>query len=324
MGDRQTRKSLNASATAANTNNTPDNMKHKQKAGKSGSNSNQLTDEFTKHIDEIQSLRKIVEAQAKEISLQNEEFVKLKGFVDAQASHIVDIEEKYSILLQRVRKNEHLLEVNASVSIVKDHVISELQDQMIRNEQFMRRPCISIAGLRKEPNETYGVLKNKVESLLAKTNGDVTIADVDKFHRDGPLFGNKQDVIIRFLSHTAKEVFYDHRKSIAAGNTFLKIRPNLTEGTRHLIKETNDLIEKEYTGLSNPPQFVMPDVHGNLMVMMKYKSRLGRFIKFRNIESFRSKILHAQHTDEDDDEYNQWYDFFDVEDDDDNVCGNGE
>jgi phage shock protein A len=315
MSDKQTRKSLNSSAAS-----TPDANVTKQKKGGKQTISNQLADEFSQLKEEISNLKGIVEAQAKQIDIQNDEILKLNKFVDAQANHIVTIEENYSCLLQRVRKNEHQTEINASVSIVKDRVISELQDQINRNEQFMRRPCISIAGLRKEPRESYDDLKKKVESLLAKTNGDVTIADVDKFHRDGPLFGNKQDIIVRFLSHTAKEVFYDHRKNIAGGNKFLKVRPNLTEGTRQLLKETNDAI-KDYAGLSNPPQFVCPDVHGNLMVMLKFKSRLGLFVKFRNMESFRSKIELAQHTDKDDDEFNKWYDFYDVEDDDDDDDG---
>ena len=65
-------------------------------------------------------------------------------------------------------------------------------------------------------------------------NNNNTVADVDKFHRDGQQSGEKQDVIVRFLSHSAKEVFYDKRKQIVGDNEHLKIRPNLTDGTKQL------------------------------------------------------------------------------------------
>ena len=70
----------------------------------------------------------------------------------------------------------------------------------------MRRPCVSIVGLAKPRDEKHGMLKDQIEKMLEKTNGAVTEADIDKFHRDGPSFGSQQDVIVIFKSHTAKEL----------------------------------------------------------------------------------------------------------------------
>ncbi len=75
----------------------------------------------------------------------------------------------------------------------------------------------------------------------------------------------------------------------------MKIRPSLTDGTRRLMKDATAEI-KEYLNLRNPPDFVLPDIHGNLLVKMKFKSRLGLFVKFRNLESFRTNVLLAQET----------------------------
>ena len=286
-------KSLNSPAAASNSNNksTPEQNKQNNKSGKPVN---------------VAFLVEQIEKQNKEITL-------LKNFADAQAKHIVQIEENYAALINRVRKNERSLEINESVSIVKDRVICELKEQLNRQEQFMRRPCVSISGIPKKHNESFQDLKGKIESLLAKTNGDVTVADVDKFHRDGQQFGDRQDVIVRFLSHSAKEVFYDKRKAIAGDNEQLKIRPNLTDGTKQLLKDANDFIRtttyESYGTLSNPPQFALPDVHGNLMVLMKKPSRFGRFIKFRNMESFRARIGMAQG--DDDDGYDQLFDEYD-------------
>ncbi len=120
---------------------------------------------------------------------------------------------------------------------------------------------------------------------------------------DGPQFGSKQDVILRFKSHAAKEAFYNNRKKIAGEN--VKIRPSLTDGTKQLMKATNEAT-KDYASLQNPPEFVLPDIHGNLLMKMKNRSRLGLFVKFRNMETFRTNVLLAQHTDEIDDAFDAY------------------
>ena len=271
-------KSLNSPAAANNNNNNKSTPMHtkQNKPGKSV--------DVAHLVDQLEK--------------QNQEITLLKSFVDAQAKHIVQIEENYAALLNRVRKNERTLEISQSVSIVKDRVICELKEQINRQEQFMRRPCITISGIPKKHNESISDLKGKIVSLLERTNGDVTVADIDKFHRDGQQSGERQDVIVRFLSHSAKEVFYDKRKVIAGDNENLKIRPNLTDGTKQLLKDANNFIKtntyESYGRLSNPPQFALPDVHGNLMVLMKKPSRFGRFVKFQNMESFHARIAMAQ------------------------------
>ena len=139
--------------------------------------------------------------------------------------------------------------------------------------------------------------------MVARTNGKLTEADIDKFHRDGAQNGQNQDVILRFKSHTAKEIFYANRKQIA-GNESLKIRPSLTEMTKGLLNEANDAID-DFKKLDNPPEFALPDVHGQLMVKMKKRSRVGLFVHFRNMETFLQKIYLAQHDNEVDDAYNE-------------------
>ena len=240
-----------------------------------------------------------------------EEIKRVRDFADAQANHIVLLEEKYVALEERLEKNERVRERDFSIAVLKDRVISELRDQLNKLQQFTRRPCVSIVGLKKARDEKFSDLKEEVQSLISKTDGSVTFQDVDKFHRDGPLHGPNQDVIVRFRSHAAKEAFYKKRKDIAGENEHLKIRPSLTDATRRLLKETNEA-KGEFSGLRNPPEFVLPDVHGNLMIKMKNKSRLGLFVKFHNMDSFRSKIYLAQDS-KADDEFN-CYDISDDED----------
>ena len=60
-----------------------------------------------------------------------------------------------------------------------------------------------------------------------------------------------------------------------------------------MLAESNDTLkwylhsEKKYP---NPPQFILPDVHGNLMVKMQKKTKAGLFIHFDAITEL-SKII---------------------------------
>ena len=55
--------------------------------------------------------------------------------------------------------------------------------------------------------------KMKVEEILKEAASSTTMADVDKLHRVGPPKYGKQDIIVRFKSHTAKEKFYIRKKT---------------------------------------------------------------------------------------------------------------
>lgn len=283
MGDKSQRKSLSSSVVDKNTNSP--------KPNKPKWTLSQLIEKYEK---------------------QEEELRRLREFSEAQATHIVNLEEKCSSMELQMRKNESDIERIHSISTLKDNVIVKLQHQINQQEQRSRRPCATIVGIRKRKGESSDDLKTEIVKLLNKTNGKVSLNDVDKFHRDGPRFGAKQDVIIRFRSHSAKESFYKSRKDITGDSETLKIRPSLSKVTKKLLHDANDAVS-DYERLSNPPQFVLPDVHGNLMIKFKSESRLGLFVHFDNMDMFRSIVYEAQHSEEADEEFN-CYDVSDSED----------
>ena len=92
-----------------------------------------------------------------------------------------------------------------SLMFIKDRVISLLQNRVTDLEQYTRRPSIIIKGIETKPNEN---LKEEVTKLINECDSDVTMNDVDKFHRSGERVGNKQELIVRFKSHSAKEEFF--------------------------------------------------------------------------------------------------------------------
>ena len=80
-----------------------------------------------------------------------------------------------------------------------------------------------------------------MKKVLDEANSTTTIDDVDKFHRVGPKKDDKQDIIVGFKSHTAKENVYLKRKSVRWG---VKIRPSLAPGRKALLDEATQLVDE--------------------------------------------------------------------------------
>ena len=100
---------------------------------------------------------------------------------------------------------------------------------------------------------------------------------------------NKQDLIIRFKSHYAKEQFYNNRKNIAP-NKKVKIqaslspeRKKLLDAAREQVSAYEDPTSEEADQNQNLPHFVLADVHGNLLVKMKKRTPRGLFHKFNSL-----------------------------------------
>ncbi len=173
-----------------------------------------------------------------------------------------------------------------SVSIVKDRVAELLSERVRQLEQYTRRYSVIVKGIDKQRDEKHPALKEEIESLITECGSSTTFDDVDKFHRNGPREGKKQDIIIRFKSHSAKENFFKKRKSIPRVNDrTVNIQPSLSSATKALLGEAKELIELyQYEPHPNPPHFVMADLHGNLLVKMTHETRDGLFLQFGSLD----------------------------------------
>jgi hypothetical protein len=204
-----------------------------------------------------------------------------------------DIIKKLESRVAKVEADQILLE---SRSVVKDAVISTLRQQVIHLQQYTRRYSVTISGIDRKYNEKPADLKQEVAEIIGETNSPINIDDVDKLHRNGPRRGKKQEVIVRFKSHSAKESFYRSRKSIKREN--IKVRPSLTQARKDLLHESQDVIRDmfppETTSEKNPPEFVMADIHGNIQVKMSHKTRNGLFFTFNTIEELLQVIQRNQ------------------------------
>ena len=90
--------------------------------------------------------------------------------------------------ISELQTQVHLLEAKV---FVQDRVSDQLLIEINRLEQRNRRPCLIIEGIDKKKGENMDDLKNHVVNVLDQVDTDISLHDVDKFHRNGPLRDEK-------------------------------------------------------------------------------------------------------------------------------------
>ena len=200
--------------------------------------------------------------------------------------------------------NGKLITMNARLS-VRDHVVKGLKGEIQRLQQYTRRYSVTISGIEKKRQENSEELREEVLKLVGDVKSTTNEHDIDKFHRNGRVHNEKnQDIILRFKSHAAKEAFYKARKSLPPARNNIKIRPSLSPSQKNLLHKANKLIEDyDMKEEHNPPEFVFANIHGELQVKLKKKSRHGLFVTFHNIDQLVYIIKEAQAIKEADEEY---------------------
>ena len=196
-------------------------------------------------------------------------------------------DEKITKLESKISKLEGQVAINTSIQFVRDRVTEELKNQMVNLQQYTRRYSVVISGLKRNTDE-----KEEIKEVLKEAASTTSFDDVDKFHRVGPIKdNNKQDLIIRFKSHSAKESFFLNRKKIKRNN--IKVKPSLAPGRKALLEEATEVV-KEYAesnlNLKNRPHFAYSDMHGNLKVKMSHEVNNKLFFKFSSINDLCSII----------------------------------
>ena len=220
---------------------------------------------------------------------------KLINAVNKQDTEIVKLKADLTALNRQVADHSMLLNIRGVVN-------DRLREEVNRLQQYTRRYSVTIAGIEKKRGEKEDDLLKEVTKVLEDVNSAATIADVDKFHRNGPSKGPDQEVIVRFRSHSAKEKFYKARKNLGEDSE-IKIRPSLSPNSKHLLNQARDamktILSEDLTGMNNPPHFVFANIHGELQVKFTKTTRRGMFVSFSSIKELYSAISDAQNIDAD-------------------------
>ena len=242
-------------------------------------------EENTKMADKISRLEERIQKLLDESAVYAEEQKQIE----------TNLKNEYDDRINKVTKKLLRLEsakaYTDSILLVKDKVHELLSKRITHLEQYTRRYSVVVKGIDYRNNEVRdGKLEEDIRALLQESSSTTTYADIDKYHRNGPRFESKQDILIRFKSHSAKENFYRARKSIKRRE--FKIQPSLSAETKNLLDEAKESVESyEDCELINPPDFVMADLHGNLWLKFKNQTKDDQmFYKFDSIEKLGALI----------------------------------
>ena len=262
----------------------------------------------------------IIDTQSVTINTLIEKFNEQNNIIEKLTMDCDALKEEAALLKTKQKNTEFQVNVNASTIAIKDHVTDMLRQEVHRLQQYTRRYSVVVAGIDKPRGENNEQLKKEVAKLIEAVDSTTTMEDVDKFHRNGPAKGSEQETIIRFKSHSAKEVFYRARKSLGE-NSSLRIRPSLSPHQKNLLHRLQEHLE-EYNDLkdrmSNAPEFVFANIHGELQVKFKKETSKGMFITLNSVKDLGLAITNAQREDIDK-AIHEDYAAFDSSDDDDDM-----
>lgn len=138
------------------------------------------------------------------------------------------------------KTNADLLTENKSLA---SKVVS-LEKQLDQAEQYSRRNCLRISGLKEEVNEDTDKLVMDIASTIGSA---IQIADIDRSHRVGNPRQQRdrpRDVIVKFATYRARQNFFKRRTTLKdSGYRGVFVNEDLTRQRSSLLYEACKLLK---------------------------------------------------------------------------------
>lgn len=137
-------------------------------------------------------------------------------------------------LQSTIDRNTAVIE-NLQVALAeRDNTIKQLEAKLDKKtdelEQYQRRQCLRIFGVKEEEGENTDDI---VLDVAKKVGVDITIADIDRSHRVGRKGGEKpRPVIVKFVSYRKRSELFRNKRRLKSTN--LTLREDLTK-SRHIL-----------------------------------------------------------------------------------------
>ena len=183
----------------------------------------------------IDELKNLINGLHDRIEEQNKEISNLNKRVIAQDTVISQLEDRIGIL-------------SASVEALKKDSDS--------HEQYSRRYCLRINGIKKDDNESGKDCVEKVVKVCEKLNLPINKNDIDRAHRVGK---ERKSMIVKFYSFHKRSSLYKARKR----ENNIKIHLDITKNRLTLLDEARKLIN-ENCGID----YVFADINCNTVAKM--------------------------------------------------------
>ena len=202
-----------------------------------------------------------------------------KSYIDVAVENI----NKYiSEELEQRDVKIRLLEERVDILESKFAVLNSLDKRIEESEQYSRRYCLRMYGVKMPSQGERENMMKKVEDVLTRLDCGVGIDAVDRAHRIGQVTTDQngtqqQQVIVRFNSFSQRTKVYRKRKSIKD----VKIRLDLTRKRLGILKDADDMTKSR-----DDITFVFADINCRLAA----KLANGDFIFFESIDDLNEKL----------------------------------
>ena len=182
----------------------------------------------------------------------------LKTDIEIQNGTLHDIQCKQDESKKKVKKLEEQLESSAND-------ISKLTFDFNNQEQYSRRNCVRVYGIKESQNENTDSLVCQMAKEKLKI--DLQPHHIDRSHRIGKQKDPKETggrvpprpVIVKLTSYRYRQMLIVNRKSLK--NTGMGIQEDLTERNRKLLKDAQEHVKVQAAWTVDGRIFVIP--HGN-------------------------------------------------------------
>ena len=234
--------------------------------------------------------------------------------------HMTILFQKINKLTSRVDFLEgRVTQLQAEISI-SSQVNTVLEAQLDDLQQYQRRSCMIVDGIKPTIKETTEDLMMKIRKAVTEklidekgidSNNPLSTKDFndnsDKCHRIGPIRDGKQAAIIKFKSHSFREKAYELQKKIKTSG--IRFRVSLTNQRVKLLEKANGLVSDHLYNYENLIKFAYADANGNLRFLLNKRFKGKWTYKFTS-EPDMMNLLSKFSNGEDDGTTNKLYNDF--------------
>lgn len=169
--------------------------------------------------------------------------------VALQVKNVLQDEIERMVTLKVQQATEHL---NAEISVLKQsnselkNELDDLKSKTDELEQYSRRSCVRISGVREAENENINEI---VMGISRRIGANIAPSDIDRLHRVGRKVGRGEhqgarrtrDIIVKFTNYGARLAFLKGRKTLREQNASVFINEDLTSARMELAFECRNL-----------------------------------------------------------------------------------
>lgn len=142
-------------------------------------------------------------------------------------------ESVISELKDTIAKNTEVIVSMTSLLAEKDKKIEELESKIDNLEQYGRRQCLRVFGVKEEPGEDTDKL---VVDIAKKIGVELSVNDIDRSHRIGAKSDERSHaIVVKFVSYRKRGEVFRNKKQLKS--TGIVIREDLTKARHKLLQD---------------------------------------------------------------------------------------